>query len=47
MNNALTFIKDDVATNFRLYKDADVLIERMNNIYIRMMPGDTVEVAIS
>ncbi len=47
MNDALTFIKDDVVVNRRLYRDADVLIERMNNIYIRMMPGDLVEIAIS
>lgn len=37
----------DKAYDLANIEDADVLIERMNNIYIRMMPRDIVEVAIS
>lgn len=47
MGDALAFIKDDVAANFWLYKEADLLVERMNNICIRMMPGDLVEISVS
>ena len=47
MGDVLTFVKEDAIVNGRLYKDTDVLIERMNNIYIRMMPRDVVEIAIS
>lgn len=43
----MTFVREDAIVNGRLYKDTDVLIERMNNIYIRMTPRDIVEVAIS
>lgn len=46
MGQVLDFIKEDVATNRKLYRHADVLLEQMNNIYIRMMPGDFVEVAV-
>jgi hypothetical protein len=46
MGQALDFIKADVTANSKLYRNADVLLEQMNNIYIRMMPGDFVEVNV-
>ncbi len=44
MNQVLEFIKDDVSLNSKFYRNADELLEKMNNIYIRMMPNDFVEV---
>ena len=44
MSQVLEFIKDDVSLNSKLYRNADELLEKMNNIYIRMMPSDVVEV---
>ena len=44
MGQFLEFIKDDVSLNSELYKNADELLERMNNVYIRMMPDDFVRV---
>lgn len=46
VRQALDFIKDDVALNGELYRNADVLLEQIHNIYIRMMPRDFVEVAV-
>lgn len=42
MRQVLDFVKKDTA----FYMDADELLEKLNNIYIRMMPSDFVEVAI-
>ena len=42
----LDFIEDDIVLNSKLYRDANELIEQMNNIYIRMMPKDFVEIAV-
>ena len=44
MSQALEFIKEDVLLNSKLYRHADELLERMNNIYIRMMPDDFVDI---
>lgn len=44
MSQALEFIKSDISLNSKLYRNADELLERMNNIYIRMMPNDFVKV---
>lgn len=44
MSQVLEFIKSDTSLNSKLYRNADGLHERMNNIYIRMMPNDFVEV---
>lgn len=44
MSKALEFIKEDVALNSKLYRNADEPLERMNNIYLYMMPNDFVEV---
>lgn len=43
MNQLLDFVKD----NTTFYRDVDELLERLNNIYIRMIPTDFVEVSIS
>lgn len=42
MKQVLDFVK----RNITFYKDADELLEQLNNIYVRMMPSDFVEVAI-
>lgn len=44
MSQVMEFIKDDVSLNSKFYRNSDELLERMNNIYIRMMPNDFVEV---
>ena len=44
MKQALEFVKDDILSNRKFYRNADELLEKMNNIYIRMMPNDFVEV---
>ena len=46
MKQVLDFIEDDIVLNSKLYRDANELLERMNNIYIRMMPKDFVEIAV-
>ena len=46
MKQILDFIEDDIVLNSKLYRDANELIEQMNNIYIRMMPKDFVEIAV-
>lgn len=46
MKEVLNFAKDSVATNSQCYKNGDELIEQLNNIYIRMMPNDVVDVLI-
>ena len=46
MKQVLDFIEDDVVLNSKLYRNANELLERMNNIYIRMMPKDFVEIAV-
>lgn len=42
MKRVLDFIKN----NSKFYRNADELLEKMNNIYIRMMSRDFVEVTI-
>lgn len=42
MKRVLDFIKN----NSKFYRNADELLEKMNNIYIRMMPNDFVEIDI-
>lgn len=44
IEQVMEFIKDDISLNSKLYRRADELIEQINNIYIRMMPKDIVEV---
>lgn len=44
MNQALEFIKKDILLNSKLYRNANELLERINNIYTYMMPNDFVEV---
>jgi hypothetical protein len=44
IGQVVEFIKDDISLNSKLYRNADELLERINNIYIRMMPNDFVEV---
>lgn len=44
MRKALEFILEDVELNSKLYRNADELLERMNNVYTYMMPNDFVEV---
>lgn len=44
MKQLLEFVKDDVSSNSKLYRNADELLEKINNIYIRMMPNDFVDV---
>lgn len=44
MGQVLEFIKEDVSLNSKLYKNANELLERMNNVYIRMTPKDFVRV---
>lgn len=39
-------VLDFVRNNSGIYRDADELLEKINNIYIRMMPKDLVEVDI-
>lgn len=39
-------VLDFVRNNSGIYRDADELLEKINNIYIRMMPNDFVEVDI-
>ena len=46
MKQVLDFVEKDVIHNSKVYRDADELIEQLNNIYIRMMPDDIVEVEI-
>ena len=46
MKQVLDFIEYDIVLNSKLYKDANELLERMNNIYIRMTPKDFVEIAV-
>ena len=47
MKQVLDFIEDDIVLNSTLYRDVNELLERMNNIYVRMMPKDFVEIAVS
>lgn len=42
MKQVLDFVKN----NSKFYRDANELLEQLNNIYIRMMPSDFVEVAV-
>ena len=42
MKQVLDFVKN----NGNFYRNADELLEQLNNIYIRMMPNDSVEVAV-
>lgn len=44
MGQALEFIKEDISLNSKLYRHADELLERMNNVYTNMMPNDFVEI---
>lgn len=44
MSKVLEFIESDISLNSKLYRNADELLERMNNIYIRMTPNDFVKV---
>ena len=44
MWQVMEFIKDDISLNSNLYRNADKLLERVNNIYVNMMPNDLVEV---
>ena len=46
MKQVLDFIEDDIVLNSKLYRDVNELLERMYNIYIRMMPKDFVEIAV-
>lgn len=46
MQQALEFIKEDTSLNNGLYRNANELLEKMNNIYIRMTPGDSVEIEV-
>ena len=46
MKQVLDFIEDDIILNSKLYRDVNELLERMNNIYIRMMPKDFVEITV-
>lgn len=46
MEKVLEFAKKDVKARSTLYRDGNELIEKLNNIYIRMMPDDVVEVVI-
>lgn len=46
MKQVLDFIEDDIVLNSKLYRNANELLERMNNIYIRMMPKDFVKIAV-
>lgn len=39
-------VLDFVRNNSGIYRDVDELLEKINNIYIRMMPKDLVEVDI-
>jgi hypothetical protein len=42
MKQVLDFVKN----NSKVYRDSSELLEQLNNIYIRMMPSDFVEIAI-
>lgn len=44
VGQVMEFVKDDISLNSKLYRNPDELLERINNIYIRMMPKDFVEV---
>lgn len=44
MGQVMEFIKDDISLNSKLYRNADELLERINNIYVHMMPNGFVEV---
>lgn len=44
MKQVLEFVKDDILSNSKLYRNADELLEKMDNICIRMMPNDFVKV---
>lgn len=44
MGQVLEFVKDDASFNNKLYRNAEELLEKINNIYIRMMPNDFVKV---
>ena len=46
MKQVLDFIEDDIILNSKLYRDVNELLERMNNIYIRMMSKDFVEITV-
>lgn len=44
IGQVMEFIKDDISLHSNLYRNADELLEQINNIYIRMMPNDFAEV---
>lgn len=44
--NDIKRVLDFIKNNGKFYRNADELFEKINNIYIRMMPNDFVEIAI-
>lgn len=43
MKQVIDFVSENIASKSKLYKDA-ALLERLTDIYIRMMPDELVEV---
>ena len=45
MKQVIDFVDKYIVSNSKLYKDA-IILEKLTNIYIRMMPNDFVEVTV-
>lgn len=45
MKQVIDFVSENIASKSKLYKDASML-EKLTNIYIRMMPDELVEVTV-
>lgn len=45
MKQVIDFVDKNMVSNSKLYKDA-LLLEKLTNIYVRMMPNDFVEVTV-
>lgn len=45
MKQLIDFVSENIASKSKLYKDASIL-EKLTNIYIRMMPDELVEVTV-
>lgn len=46
MKQVIDFVAENIVSNSKLYKNASMLLEQLTNIYIRMMPNDSVEVTV-
>lgn len=46
MKCVLDFTKEDILSNHTNYREPNELIEKLNNLYIRMMPKDIVKITV-